>query len=146
MQGVVTAISSYNGAPAFEYEIRDDGGAVLAMDYVVVHPKDGETWDDLASLVQNTFLPKRVAKWALTPAEQRSQRREARLGGNRLSVNEKTASAPQVAAQTPSAKHLVSIALTPTQASAMRDIVFTAQQQRQMTADELARSTKAFRV
>src|SRR3972149_1624094 len=97
MQAVVTGIGGYGGAPAFEYELRDDAGALLAVDFVVVHPLPGETWDDLAALAES-FLRRRAAKWALSEtAAQRARRREA----------------------PPQATHLVAVALTTAEALAL---------------------------
>src|SRR3989304_1159486 len=44
MQAVVTVVGQYGGAPAFEYEIREESGALAAVDFVVVHPGPGEGW------------------------------------------------------------------------------------------------------
>src|SRR3972149_2410658 len=46
MQAVVTSIGQYGGAPAFEYEIREESGALVAVDFVVVHAHEGEGWPE----------------------------------------------------------------------------------------------------
>src|SRR3990172_10779174 len=121
MQAVVTGICGYGGAPAFEYELRDDAGALLAVDVVVVHPLPGETWDDLAALAES-FLRRRAAKWALSEtAAQRARRRESRTGGRRL-AELGSPELPLVGGAPPQATHLVAVALTTAEALARQRI------------------------
>lgn len=106
MQAVVTAIGGYNGVPAFEYEVRDPGGRVQAFDFVIIHPHEGETWDDLADFVRD-FIARRAALWALsnTPAKRR-RRQELLSGGVRLwSTTGGTIEAPELAGERPSFRH-----------------------------------------
>lgn len=73
VKAVISARGTYNGAPCFEYEIQDEGGNVLAFDFV-----HGRGIDE--AFVLGVFLPKRLAKWALSA----TARRESRVGGIRL--------------------------------------------------------------
>ena len=129
MQAVVTSVGGYGGAPAFEYEVRDDpspgsgqaAAALLAVDFVVVHPLPGETWDDLAALAES-FLRRRAAKWALSEtAAQRARRRESRTGGRRL-AELGSPELPLVGGAPPQATHLVAVALTTAEALALQRI------------------------
>jgi hypothetical protein len=109
MQASVTAIGSYRGAPAFEYEIRDDAGDVLAVDVVVVHALEGEGWDDLAAVVRG-FLGRRAAKWALSERDGAAmlRRRESRTGGFLLlQLAGGDGQAPLLRGSSPRAEHLV---------------------------------------
>jgi hypothetical protein len=113
MKAVVTQIGQYNGAPAFEYEVREDDDTVLAFDYVIIHPHEGESWDDLAAMVEVTFLPKRLAKWVASGDEaSRNARRERRTGGKRLPAGD----APLIGNAQPSGRHRVSASLSGSQA------------------------------
>lgn len=116
MKAAVTAIGQYNGVPAFEYEIRDDDDSVLAFDYVIIHPHEGETWDDLAGFMEHIYLPKRAAKWALTEAEARKTRREVRTGGYRLANTD----APDVAGGKPSQRHRPAVSMNREEAQSRR--------------------------
>lgn len=113
MKAVVTNVGAYNGVPAFEYEIREDDDTMLAVDFVIIHPHAGETWEDLAGFMERSFLPKRAAKWALSNADQRAGRREARTGGRRL--NKKSAP-PALGGQI----GMPSVTVTASEAHAMR--------------------------
>ena len=126
MQAVVTSIGGSGAAPAFEYEVRDDpspgsgqaAAALLAVDFVVVHPLPGETWDDLAALAES-FLRRRAAKWALSEtAAQRARRRESRTGGKHLGEGEPLV----VAGAPPEVRHLVAVTLTKAEALALQRI------------------------
>lgn len=118
MKGEVSATGSYNGAPAFEYEIRDDAGQLLGVDIVILHPKEGESWDDLAAFVRDSFLPARARKWALSEKEtDREQRRERRIGGKRLAeLPMASTAAPAINGARPTRSHRVSVSVTKTQA------------------------------
>jgi hypothetical protein len=77
LRAVITGRGTYNGTTAFEYEIREDDGTVLAFDYV-----HGAVDEDF---VLSDYLPNRLQKWLLSATpEQRANRREARLGGVHL--------------------------------------------------------------
>jgi hypothetical protein len=114
MQATVTLIGQYNGAPAFEYEVQNELGSLEAVDFVVVHPRPGETWDDLVKLVRDSFLRTRTAQWEKASPEERAQMLEKRLGGLRLGVVDKgSATAPDVSGSKPSARHLADVNLPP---------------------------------
>ena len=105
MQAVVTVVGQYGGAPAFEYEIRDPsagsgqaGGALVAVDFAVVHAGPGEGWREVEAIVL-AFLRRRAAKHELTEPSERGRRREIRLGGRRLGeVARASLRAPELAA------------------------------------------------
>jgi len=98
MQAVVTSIGQYGGAPAFEYEIREESGALVAVDFVVVHAHEGEGWPEVEAVVL-AFLRRRAAKHELTEPSERGRRREIRLGGRRLGeVARASLRAPELAA------------------------------------------------
>lgn len=109
MQAAVTTIGQFNGAIAFEYEIRDDLGSVQVADFVVVHPATDETWDDLAGLVGG-FLRRRAVKWTLaaSPDHLREKRHGRRLaqsvGGSRAE--------PRIGNVPPQPRHRVSVSVT----------------------------------
>jgi hypothetical protein len=112
MKAIVTAIGQYNGAPAFEYEVREDDDRLLGFDYVIIHPHAGETWDDLAGFMEHTYLPVRLTKWALTDGDSRAARREVRIGGVRLANTD----APEVSGGKPQQGHRPSVSMTREQA------------------------------
>src|SRR3989304_5373278 len=65
MQAVVTVVGQYGGEPAFEYEIREESGALAAVDFVVVHPGPGEGWAEGEAVVL-AFLRRRAGGPART--------------------------------------------------------------------------------
>src|SRR3972149_4085097 len=98
MQAVVTSIGQYGGAPAFEYEIREESGALVAVDFVVVHAHEGEGCPEVEAVVL-AFRGGRAAKHELTEPSERGRRREIRLGGRRLGeVARASLRAPELAA------------------------------------------------
>ena len=84
MQAVVTRVSGFRGTDiAFEYEIRDDLGNVLAFDFHHFKLHAGENAADALALHAD-YLRRRLAKWALSDTLEKQARRKERRVGARL--------------------------------------------------------------
>jgi hypothetical protein len=101
IEAAVVRIGSYRGAPAFEYELREDG-TLLAADFVVLHPLEGETYDDLVAFV-SAYLAERVREWGAV--RDRRSLAELRTGAR---IPARADAAPvKVADGLPAERHLV---------------------------------------
>jgi hypothetical protein len=74
-----TRTAGYRGALALQYEIVDDDGAVLRRDYVLIHPKEGETFDDLKGILQS-FSELQILEVA--SEDSKARQRRVRLSGS----------------------------------------------------------------
>lgn len=100
MIATVVQIGAYNGAPAFEFELKA-GDRFLGADVVFLHPHAGETWDDLTRFVEQIYLPDLLSKLAeegFNPRPVKTQR----LGKDK---------APALQGERPGRRHRVSVAL-----------------------------------